>query len=124
MAADSLMAGVVRQRYLPVKKVVQLPPADVVHLMFVVIRAITKGTVVVLEPYGSFHAGMVHGVGVVVVASADQVSASVALRYRRFQAELEASARPRLPGATALLKSPAVPHPPDRVRSSGVYFTR
>jgi hypothetical protein len=71
VAADSLMTGVVRQRYLPVKEVVQLPPAHVIHLMFVVIRAFAKGAVVVLEPYGSFGAGMVHGVGIVVVVSAD-----------------------------------------------------
>jgi len=75
VAADSLMTGVVRQRYLPVEEVVQLPPADVVHLMLVVIRAITKRTVVVFETYGSFRAGVVHGVGIVVVVSADHVTA-------------------------------------------------
>jgi hypothetical protein len=91
MAADSLMTGVVGQRYLPVEEVVQLPPSDVKHLMFVIVRTVTEGAVVVLETYGSFRAGMVHGVGVSVVVSADPISASIALRYRRFQPRLEAN---------------------------------
>jgi hypothetical protein len=63
VAADSRLPGVVRQRYLPIEEVVQLPPPDVIHLMFVIIRTVAKGTVVVLEPYGSFRTGVVHGVG-------------------------------------------------------------
>jgi hypothetical protein len=69
VAADALVAWVVRQRYLPVEQIVQFPTADVVHLMFVVVGAITKGAVVFLETEGSFRAGMVHGVGTVVVVS-------------------------------------------------------
>jgi len=92
MAADSLMTGIIRQRYLPIEEVVQLPPPDVMHLMFVIVRTVTKGAVVILETYRSFRTGMVHGVGSVVVVSAGHVAASVALRYRRFQAQLEANA--------------------------------
>ena len=72
VAADSLMTGVIRQRYLPIEKVVQLPPPDVIHLMFVIVRTVTKRAIVVLEPYGSFGTGMVHGVGTVVVVLADR----------------------------------------------------
>jgi hypothetical protein len=95
VAADSLMTRVIRQRYLPIQEVVQLPPPDVMHLMFVIVGTLTKGAIVVLEPYGSLCTGMVHGVGGVVVISAGQVAASVALRYRRFRAQLEADARRR-----------------------------
>jgi hypothetical protein len=84
VAADSLVTGVVRQRYLSIEEVVQLPPPDVIHLMFVIVRTVTKRTVVVLEPYGSFGTGVVHGVGIVVVVLAGHVSTSVVLRYRRF----------------------------------------
>ena len=49
MAADSLVARVVRERYLPIEEVVQLPPTDVIHLMFVIIRTVTERAVVVLE---------------------------------------------------------------------------
>jgi hypothetical protein len=63
VAADAFVARVVGQWYLPVQEVVQLPPPDVIHLMFVIIRTVAKGTVVVLEPYGSFRTGVVHGVG-------------------------------------------------------------
>jgi hypothetical protein len=98
MAANSPLTGVIRQWYLPIEEVVQLPPPDVMHLMFVIVRTVTKGAVVVFETYGSFRTGMVHGVGGVggvVVVSAGHVGASVALRYRRFQAQLEANARRR-----------------------------
>ena len=87
------MTGVVRQRYLSIEEVVQLPPPDVIHLMFVIVRTITKWAVVVLEPYGSFGTGVVHGVGIVVVVLAGHSSTSVVLRYRRFQTQLEANAR-------------------------------
>jgi hypothetical protein len=87
------MPGVIRQRNLPIEEVVQLPPPDVMHLVFVIVRTFTKRAVVVLEPYGSFCTGMVHGVVGVVVICAGHVAAAVALRYRRFQAQLEA--RPR-----------------------------
>lgn len=86
------MTWVVRQWYLPIKEVVQFPSTDVIHLMFVIVRTVTKGAVVILETYRSFRTGMVHGVGSVVVVSAGHVAASVALRYRRFQAQLEANA--------------------------------
>lgn len=95
MAADSLMTGVVRQRYLSIEEVVQLPPPDVIHLMFVIVRTVTKRAVVVLETYGSFGTGVVHGVGIVVVVLAGHVSTSVVPRYRRFQTQLEANARRR-----------------------------
>ncbi len=49
VAADSLVTWVVRQRYLPIEEVVELPPADVIHLMFVVVCTVTKRAVVVLE---------------------------------------------------------------------------
>jgi hypothetical protein len=49
VAADSLVTWVIRQRNLPIEKVVQLSPSDVKHLMFVIVRAVTKRAVVVLE---------------------------------------------------------------------------
>jgi len=100
MPADSLVTGIVRQRYLPIEEVVQLPPPDVMHLMFVIVRTVAKGTVVVLEIYGSFRTGMVHGLGRVVVESAGHVAGSVAPRYRRFPAQLESDARPSHDPAT------------------------
>ena len=105
------MTGVIRQRYLPIKEVVQLPPPNVMHLMFVIVRTITKGAVVVLEPYGSLRTGMVHGVGRVVVISAGHVAASVALRYRRFRAQLEANAGRRTARSCDIAKYPAPPCP-------------
>jgi hypothetical protein len=99
VAANSPVTRVVRQRYLPVQQVVQLPPADVRHLMFVIVSTVTEGAVVVFEAEGSLRAGMVHGVGTVIVVSADFVSASVALRYRLFQAQLEATLRGPRPAA-------------------------
>jgi glutamate dehydrogenase/leucine dehydrogenase len=69
--------------------------------MFVIVSTVTEGAVVVFEAEGSLRAGMVHGVGTVIVVSADFVSASVALRYRLFQAQLEATLRGPRPGAAA-----------------------
>jgi hypothetical protein len=123
MAADSLMTRVIRQRYLPIEEVVQLPPTDVIHLMFVIVRTVTKGAVVVLETYRSFRTGMVHGVGSVVVVSVGRVAASVALRYRRFQAQLEANARRRTARSYRIGKIPGhliyTATPPEMPSSTG-----
>lgn len=50
VAADSLVTWVIRQRNLPIEKVVQLSSSDVKHLMFVIVRAVTERAIVVLEP--------------------------------------------------------------------------
>jgi hypothetical protein len=44
---------------------------------------------------------MVHGVGTVVVVFADDVSASIVLRYRRFQSQLEPTLDVASPRAAA-----------------------
>jgi len=62
LSADLFTAGIIRQGYHPMEEVKQLPSADVLHLMFVFIRAATERAVVVPEPYGSFCVGMLHGV--------------------------------------------------------------
>ena len=49
VAADSPVTRVVREGYLPIEEVVQLPPTDVIHLMFMIIRTVTERAVVVLE---------------------------------------------------------------------------
>jgi hypothetical protein len=63
VAPDSLETGVIRKRYLPIEESKQLPSADMVQLMFVIIRVITERTVVVLETYRSFRVDMFHSAG-------------------------------------------------------------
>ena len=57
------MAGVISQRYCSMKGVEQVPSSDVLDLMFVFVRVVTEGTVVVLEAHGSFCVDVLHGVG-------------------------------------------------------------
>ena len=44
------LAGMIRQRYRPMKRIQQITSADVLDLMFVLIRVVAERTVVVPEP--------------------------------------------------------------------------
>jgi hypothetical protein len=63
VASDSLTTGVIQKRYLSIQESKQFPPADMVQLMFVIIRVVTERTVVVLETYRSFRVDMFHSAG-------------------------------------------------------------
>jgi len=53
-------ARIVRQGHRTMKKVKQLPSADVHHLMLVFVDAVTERAVVILEINGSLRVGMLH----------------------------------------------------------------
>ena len=53
-------ARIIRQGYRPMKKMKQLPPADVHHLMLVFVDAVTERAVVILEINGPLRVGMLH----------------------------------------------------------------
>ena len=60
LAAAMFAARIIRQGYRPMKKMEQLPPADVHHLMLVFVDAVTERAVVILEINGPLRVGMLH----------------------------------------------------------------
>jgi len=60
LAAAMFAARIIRQGYRPMKKMKQLPPADVHHLMLVFVDAVTERAVVILEINGPLRVGMFH----------------------------------------------------------------
>ena len=61
LAAATFAARIIRQGYRPMKKIEQLPPADVHHLMLVFVDAVAERAVVILEIDGPLRVGMLHG---------------------------------------------------------------
>ena len=57
-----ILTRIISQRYCPMKRIEQVPSADVLHLMFVFVRVFAKRAAVVPEPDGSFCVGVLHGV--------------------------------------------------------------
>jgi hypothetical protein len=55
-----IAARIVRQGYRTMKKMKQLPPADVHHLMLVFVDAVTEWAVVIFEINGPLRVGMLH----------------------------------------------------------------
>lgn len=55
-----LAARIIREGYCSVKKMKQLPSAQVHHLMLVLVDAATERAVVILEISGSLRVGMLH----------------------------------------------------------------
>ena len=60
LAAAMFAARIIRQRHRPMKKMEQLPPADMHHLMLVFVDAVTERAVVILEINRPLRVGMLH----------------------------------------------------------------
>ena len=50
VVVTGFLAGLIRQRYRPMKRIQQITSADVLDQMFVLIRVVAERTVVVPEP--------------------------------------------------------------------------